>query len=122
LTRKKRKRRTDPIAGCYSWSFIVFYVLFCPLSRSILASPVQSNPTKCVEGEPKNMLAWSDNTAIIATGTYFEPTETTRHVSKYERTISTRYHTQCSKCRVGRPPLAAVARRESKAEWSRNAG
>jgi hypothetical protein len=40
------------------------------------------------------MLAWSDDTAIIATGTYLEPTETIRHISKYERVVSTRYHTQ----------------------------
>lgn len=55
-----------------------------------------SNPTWRVEAEPKDVMKWSNNKAITATGTAFEPTEVIEQISKFEKKITTYVHTQCN--------------------------
>mmetsp|Transcript_652 Transcript_652/g.951 ORF Transcript_652/g.951 Transcript_652/m.951 type:complete len:635 (-) Transcript_652:124-2028(-) len=55
-----------------------------------------SNPTERVEGCPSEVMRWSDNTAIVATGTAFPHTKVETKVSTYESMVTTHHHTQCN--------------------------
>mmetsp|Transcript_15887 Transcript_15887/g.30731 ORF Transcript_15887/g.30731 Transcript_15887/m.30731 type:complete len:644 (-) Transcript_15887:1468-3399(-) len=55
-----------------------------------------SNPTHRAEGTPADMMAWSDNRAVVATGTQFEPTEVVIARTKYTRTLKTFVHSMAN--------------------------
>ncbi|GBG30842.1 NADP-dependent malic enzyme [Hondaea fermentalgiana] len=55
-----------------------------------------SNPTERAEGKPADIMAWSNNRAVVATGTMFEPTEVVVSKTKYTQTTKRFVHSMAN--------------------------
>jgi len=55
-----------------------------------------SNPTSRVEGEPADMMKWTNYKAVVATGTAFPPTEWVLEETHCTRTLKRVVHSQCN--------------------------